>query len=116
MRKETKEIAIAFMGENTLHKARTMTDGICVYLHGNMIVGRSPVDSRVVYYTLAGWPTTTTRERLNGIAEILGHPVRFFQRKGLQWVNVSGIEYQIESDHQVVYSERTGWHQILGDK
>ena len=39
--------------------------GISLYLHGNEIATKSPEGT--IKVTTAGWPTNTTKERLNGI-------------------------------------------------
>ena len=39
--------------------------------------------------TLAGWNTTTTRERLNGIAQVLGFDVSFNQKDFEPYLNGS---------------------------
>ena len=47
-----------------------MTNGKEVYLHGNKIAWRSSGNG--LELTLAGWPTVTTRERLNAILYVEG--------------------------------------------
>jgi len=70
MRKETKAIAMAFINGKPARKARTSTDGHTIYLHGNRIAWRTADGS--IYATLAGWNSVTTRERLNGLCELIG--------------------------------------------
>jgi hypothetical protein len=55
---------------------------IIVRLHGNMIA-EIRTDLKAVHYSHCGWPTVTTKSRLNAIANLLGTP-GFCQRKG-QW-------------------------------
>ena len=65
-----------------------------VYLHGNLIavfnwtfhgsLARSHYSLDSVQCTLAGWPTVTTRSRLNAICRGLGMACRFGQRKHRQ--------------------------------
>ena len=50
--------------------ARTHTDGQTVWLHNNRIAWRN--DQGDICFTLAGWPTTTTRERINGLLSTFG--------------------------------------------
>ena len=64
MRKITKQIAEAFYAERELKINNTYTDGQAVWLHGNKIIERRRDG---IWFTLAGWNTNTTRERLNGI-------------------------------------------------
>jgi hypothetical protein len=78
MRKVTQQIANAFAQGNKMTVGNTMTDGNAVFLHGNKIAERT---NDGIIMTLAGWNTTTTRERLNGIAQVLGLDASFTQRK-----------------------------------
>tara|TARA_R110002110_G_C13140536_1_gene689719 strand:+ start:390 stop:686 length:297 start_codon:yes stop_codon:yes gene_type:complete len=78
MRKVTKQIAEAFDRGISETVGNTTTTGFSVFLHGNKIVELDP--SGNVFMSLAGWNTPTTRERLNGIAEVLGLNARFSQK------------------------------------
>ena len=66
MRQVTAQIKQAFEQGKSKKVGNTETDGKTVWLHGNAIVKRDP-DGHV-RWSLAGWNTTTTRERVNGIA------------------------------------------------
>jgi hypothetical protein len=66
MRKVTEQIKQAFEQGTSLKVGNTKTDGKTVWLHGNAIVKRDP--DGLVRWSLAGWNTPTTRERVNGIA------------------------------------------------
>lgn len=72
MNKITSEIAIAFNDGNYKSVGNTFTDGNSVYLHGNKIVERREDG---IYATLAGWNTSVTRERVNGITGAGFHQV-----------------------------------------
>lgn len=73
MRKETREICQAFLHGEKASGARTRTDGESLYLHDNEIAGWNYGDAKpALYFTLAGWNTVTTRERLNGLFTLLG--------------------------------------------
>ena len=65
MKVVSKRIKSAFQACRPLSVGNTRTDGAAVYLFGNKIIERR---SDGVYWTLAGWPTVTTRERVNAIA------------------------------------------------
>jgi len=95
MRQETQKIARAFYIGRAASAARTTTDGNTVWLHGNKIAWRTDyyVDyndnyrHRDIGFTLAGWPTVTTRERINGILEKFGYGYwGVAQRKGDQYL------------------------------
>ena len=66
MRKVTAQIKKAFEEGKSLKVRNTETDGQTVWLHGNAIVKRD--SDGLVRWSLAGWNTPTTRERVNGIA------------------------------------------------
>ena len=66
MRKVTEQIKQAFNNGTSLKVGNTRTDGQTVWLHGNAIIKRDP--DGLVRWSLAGWNTPTTRERVNGIA------------------------------------------------
>lgn len=61
---------------------RVQTDerGARLYLHENLIAEHN--DKGQIYFTLAGWPTPTTRERLNAI-----YGLRITQKAGVQYAN-----------------------------
>jgi hypothetical protein len=65
MRTVTQKIKAAFESGKRLTVSNTMTDGTAVFLHGNRIIEKR---ADGIYWTLAGWNTATTRERVNGIA------------------------------------------------
>jgi hypothetical protein len=75
MRKVTEQIKNAFEQGTSLKVGNTKTDGKTVWLHGNAIVKRDP--DGLVRWSLAGWNTPTTRERVNGIANAGVHQVNF---------------------------------------
>jgi len=75
MRKVTQQIKQAFEQGISLKVGNTKTDGKTVWLHGNAIVKRDP--DGLVRWSLAGYNTPTTRERVNGIANAGVHQVKF---------------------------------------
>lgn len=75
MRKVTKQIKEAFERGEAKTVGNTTTDGNTVWLHGNAIVKRDP--DGLVRWSLAGWNTPTTRERVNGIVNAGVHQVNF---------------------------------------
>jgi hypothetical protein len=93
MRKITEQIKQAFYAGKPKTVGNTKTDGNAVYLHGNKIVERR---SDGIYVSLAGWNTSTTRERINGITGAGFHQVKFEAR-----LNDKAVS-------------ETAWHKILG--
>lgn len=80
MRKVTRQVVTAFINQKSLKVGNTETDGQHLYLHGNLIAVWS--DSGEIVGSLAGWNTPTTRERLNGLCELIGSNARFYQKSG----------------------------------
>lgn len=68
MRAETKKIVTAFLAHKPANGARTRTDGASLWLHGNRIAWH---DDNGICMTMCGWGSVTTRERLNGVCELL---------------------------------------------
>jgi hypothetical protein len=85
MRKITRQIVSAFMQRKAKSSGNTSTDGTSLRLHSNMIARWS--DSNTLEVSLAGWPTVTTRDRLNGIPG-----VNVYQQKGEQYLNGKLVE------------------------
>jgi len=85
MRKETYKIAKAFYNRRPASAARTKTNGDVVWLHHNFIAWRT-LDGDIGF-RLAGWPTVTTRDRINGILSVFGYGRwGVAQRKGEQYL------------------------------
>tara|TARA_X000001388_G_C2156591_1_gene94525 strand:+ start:271 stop:585 length:315 start_codon:yes stop_codon:yes gene_type:complete len=76
MRKVTEEIAKAFKKGINKTVGNTATIDGAVFLHGNKI---AKIEDGALLVSLAGWNTPTTRERLNGIAEIFDTRQKFRQ-------------------------------------
>ncbi len=83
MRKVTRETVEAFIAGRSRTVGNTTTDGTVLLLHGNRIAERMPDGS--IMATLAGWGSVTTRERLNGLCDLLGLDRRFSQHKYVQY-------------------------------
>lgn len=83
MRKITESIATALRNGIRKSNGNTTCTGTCVILHGNEI---ARVIGGKLEITLAGWPTTTTRERLNGILSEFGSPLRLHQSQHTQYL------------------------------
>jgi len=88
MRKTTQQAANAFMASKPFKMSNTKvvvhdyaTDGTItqLYLHDNIIAERSETTLRI---TNAGWPSNTTKERLNGLPGVC-----ISQKKGKWYLN-----------------------------
>jgi len=49
-----------------------MTDGTRLGLHGHTIAWWDDDDDETLFINFCGYPTTTTKERINGLCELLG--------------------------------------------
>lgn len=100
MRKVTAEIVKAWARGDSLTVGNTSTNGFEIYLHGNEIVHKCK--GEVIGLTLAGWPTVTTRERLNGVLNFYGIKYRFAQRN-FEPVLILGRDVIEISEFETVY-------------
>jgi len=90
MRKVTKLISEAFKDHKKLSIGNTATDGQSVFLHGNCIAWR---EDDTLYISMCGWPTVTTRERLNGILQTYECQIIVSQRKNRQGFTCTNSEF-----------------------
>tara|TARA_R100000541_G_scaffold34044_1_gene42537 strand:+ start:374 stop:814 length:441 start_codon:yes stop_codon:yes gene_type:complete len=93
MRKITKEIADAFKVYRTISRGNTQVklcdiwgDELAVYLHGNKILWKTLANE--IHFNMRGWGTVTTRERLNGLFEVLELPLNIRQIDFCQRINI----------------------------
>lgn len=89
MRNVTRTVCKAFIDGKRKTVDNTHTDNDALFLHWNMIARRT--DGHY-YVTLAGWPTVTTRERLNGLCQLLGISERFYQSRHTQYFGGEEID------------------------
>lgn len=83
MRKITRDAVQAFYKGESFRRGNTQVIVIeyngqylsQFYLHGN-VIAEYYVNSDSVHFSLAGWPTVATRERVNGILYGYGYAVR----------------------------------------
>jgi hypothetical protein len=96
MRKVTKQIKEAFEAGKYKTIGNTSSDSLGVTLHGNRIISRKKDGS--ILWTLSGWNTPTTRERLNGILGLGLCCKSFVCHLGSQeidemgWYTISGVK------------------------
>ncbi len=90
MRKETHKIMSAFLKGESASAQRTNTDGYSVWLHGNLIAQRRAGPASKLWFTLADWPTVTTRDRINGLLQLSGSDYRVCQRNLRQYLIKDG--------------------------
>lgn len=72
-----------------------------LYLHGNLIANFNQIQ-KGLYFTLAGWNTPTTRERLNGLFEVYGLTCKVRQIKGEAYIQTPSELVKIDADSTYV--------------
>ena len=84
MRKITEQIAQAFIEGRTDSLDNTASTGNALTLHGNTIARR---EHGAIQISSAGWQTTTTKERLNGLLTLLGIQYGITQKDWVWYLN-----------------------------
>ena len=113
MRKITRLASEAFIANENWHLDNTRVaveeNRTVLYLHNNIIALKNHNDSDGVLLTLAGWGTPTTRERLNGLLAMLGHPgVGFSQRRFEQYLRTTSAGRPVGDDELISINLLTG--------
>jgi hypothetical protein len=85
MRQASTVVVLAFLQRKRHKRNHDFTDGESLTLHGNKIAWHNPDGS--VSMTLAGWPTSTTRDRLNTLCWHMISDKPFHQKKHEQYYN-----------------------------
>lgn len=84
MRKVTQTITRAFLNREKATLSNTYTDGNTLYLHNNAIARHN--SDGTLSISMAGWPTPTTRERLNALPNVSVTQKNFTQYlNGREW-------------------------------
>lgn len=85
MRQVTYNISHALRNGAPLKSGNTRTDGEHVWVHGHMIA-RAKHDTNELFFTMAGYSTKLTLERLNGLFEILNVPAHLAKEQSRVWL------------------------------
>ena len=83
MRKITKKVVEAFLAGKSCKVGSTSTTGHSLFLHGNLIAWK--IADGTIAANMAGWGSVTTRERLNGLCELMGLGRPFHQKQHVQY-------------------------------
>ena len=89
MRKITQEAAQALLNGETYRNNNTHVEGGVMLLHGNAI---ARYDRHTLIVSNAGWHTTTTKERLNGLLQTFGSGVRVFTKNHTPMISKSPLD------------------------
>ena len=118
MRIVTENSCRAFLRGDTKVCGNTQTDGRSLWLHGNRIAQKTSTLG-VVMMSLAGWNTPTTRERLNGLLNLMDMPCAYYQHKYEPYVfaidRTSNIRYKtmIESNDWLIFVKDDPEHKYI---
>jgi hypothetical protein len=80
MRQVTKKVCSAFIERKPAHSVNTITNGSILTLFGNQIAWWDVEEPDVLWITFAGQPTTTTKDRINGVCDLLGLGKPFYSK------------------------------------
>lgn len=109
MRQITKQACDAFQNREKFSKDNTRTDGTTLFLYDNEIAKWLSTDADgenvYLYISNAGWPTVTTKERLNGLKGVnIGQEKGIWYLNGFKWsgkwVRVDGFTGDIEPSEE----------------
>jgi len=78
MRKVTQQTVKAFLNDEYKSVGNTTTNGSSLYLHGHEIAWRLPNGD--IEINMCGWGSVTTRERLNGLLDMMNSHLGISQR------------------------------------
>jgi len=81
-RVESTKVVKAFLNKTSAKGKRSHTDGTGLYLHGHKIAWHA--ENGAIHATMAGWGTTTTRDRLNTLTRHVHGKAMFNQKGGVQ--------------------------------
>tara|TARA_R100000458_G_scaffold59567_1_gene70539 strand:+ start:52 stop:486 length:435 start_codon:yes stop_codon:yes gene_type:complete len=121
MRKISKEIAKAFIEGKEINQRgkNTATYGGSIFLHGNEIAWwetpkgfNRQSDASIILlsdenmhlcFSMCGWGTPTTRERLNTLFALLfeDDDVCLFQKNHKQFLSINGVDYEIDDSERL---------------
>jgi hypothetical protein len=111
MRQITSRIVSAFLNGERLKIDNTITQGGVIWLWDNMIAERR---GNGLWITNAGWPSATTKERLNGLPEVW-----IVQKKGQwylnghawdgEWVRVADFMGSVRPETEPVFDLTSTW-------
>lgn len=91
MRKVTQNTVNAFIAGKPYTEGNTAVTtnahgAVCMTLHGNLIAIRYPDGDKETEISHAGWPTPTTKERLNGLLQSINGK-GIYQKKGVWYID-----------------------------
>lgn len=102
MRNISRVIANAFADRRSKSISNTHTDGEGFYLHGHKIAfWDEDHNGEILSFSMCGWGTVTTRERLNSLFHVLGFNMSIYQKNFEQMLRFKGQDVAIGDLQQV---------------
>tara|TARA_R100001082_G_scaffold25606_1_gene12641 strand:+ start:577 stop:987 length:411 start_codon:yes stop_codon:yes gene_type:complete len=102
MRNISIAIAKAFNDRRTKSLGNSHTDGEGLYLHGHKIAfWDEDHNGEILSFSMCGWGTVTTRERLNSLFHVLGFGISIKQKNHEQVLMFKGKNIPIGDLQQV---------------
>lgn len=102
-RKISKLAAYALRNGEEFRLNNTCVDGDALYVHGSCIAARMP---HGIQFSLAGWPTKLTRERLNAVLDVFGIKGQVYQCKGEQVLSLCGQDITLDPNETYLIDEQ----------
>jgi hypothetical protein len=118
MRKETRKICSAFIKGVPARAARSHTDGRTLFLHYHPIAEFARVNEdgtrndNILSVSFCGYPTPTTKDRLNGLFDLLGFGRPFFTKKNQLYF---GSKLRPVDDREVMTFDLREMRQTIDD-
>jgi len=97
-RVEVRTIEMSVLNGSKIEKNAIQSD---MYLHNNWIAQFNRI-SKGLWFSLAGWNTPTTRERLNGLFEVYGLTCKVRQIKGEAYIQTPSELVKIDANSTYV--------------
>ena len=109
MRNVSRVIAQAFNDRRSKTISNSHTDGEGFFLHGHKIAfWDEDHNGEILSFSMCGWGTVTTRERLNSLFYVLGFDMSVYQKNFSQILRFKGQDLEIEDNQQVNFHTDLG--------
>ena len=111
MRKITQEVKYAWDAEREFKQGNTqvgiLEDRVLLFLHGNCIAQKKRGTEFPIWFSMCGWTTPTTRDRLNALG------IGIYQHQGTQFIRakVDGKE-GVSIEPHVLYKYKGGFEVV----
>jgi len=99
MRNISRVICNAFMNGRDKYISNSSSHDDALWLHGHKIAfWDEDNNGKILSFSMCGWGTPTTRERLNSLFQVLGYDMSVYQKNWSQIFRFKGQDIEIEDD------------------